>query len=518
MRNKMNIISSSILCEKYRNRRTLLKCILILIALFLFSFSGLTINAQSINGYRLYCVYSQSYLDSEDIDNVASCLSDIGLRRVDLRTVNNLSIADKKQILIVSVRRFDAVTHVIFYDYMGEVIYDFQAKNKSSYRSSKKKIAEQINNLHYSFNPNENYSSAYPPFVFWSDSEIQNYLDKRSSNSIEGIYKNYVPANDQSRIAIFEYEGKFYGIILEGSYYSTGMVTANETFFRGNFRMVLEKIADNRYDIIYQNVKNPECGWEFSNTIAEINNGVLSFTTNPYRDGFFKYDFVKLYPKSSNEIKDTPSTGNNSIKSSGSGFLISDNVVATNYHVIENANTIKVALKSSGSFVEYNANVLALDKNNDIALLIIKDEKFTPLKSIPYTILTYSIDVGTSVFTMGYPMSQVLGDEVKITDGIISSKTGYEGDVVTYQISAPIQPGNSGGPLFDKNGHLVGITNAGIPSADNVGYAIKSSYLLNLIDSAPINIFLPKGGAVTNMDLPDIIKLYTPYIAFIKVY
>ena len=177
-----------------------------------------------------------------------------------------------------------------------------------------------------------------------------------------------------------------------------------------------------------------------------------------------------------------------------------------------------MALKSSGSFVEYNANVLALDKNNDIALLIIKDEKFTPLKSIPYTILTYSIDVGTSVFTMGYPMSQVLGDEVKITDGIISSKTGYEGDVVTYQISAPIQPGNSGGPLFDKNGHLVGITNAGIPSADNVGYAIKSSYLLNLIDSAPINIFLPKGGAVTNMDLPDIIKLYTPYIAFIKVY
>jgi S1-C subfamily serine protease len=119
---------------------------------------------------------------------------------------------------------------------------------------------------------------------------------------------------------------------------------------------------------------------------------------------------------------------------------------------------------------------------------------------------------------MGYPMTDVLGNEVKVTDGLISSKTGYEGDIVTYQISAPIQPGNSGGALFDKKGHLVGITNAGIPSGDNIGYAIKSSYLINLIDSAPINITLPKGGNLTGKDLPSIIKLYSPYIAIIKVY
>lgn len=54
------------------------------------------------------------------------------------------------------------------------------------------------------------------------------------------------------------------------------------------------------------------------------------------------------------------------------------------------------------------------------------------------------------MFALGYPMSDILGEEIKVTDGIISSKTGYQGDVVTYQISVPIQPGNSGGPLFDK--------------------------------------------------------------------
>ena len=119
---------------------------------------------------------------------------------------------------------------------------------------------------------------------------------------------------------------------------------------------------------------------------------------------------------------------------------------------------------------------------------------------------------------MGYPLSTVLGKEVKITDGIISSKTGYEDDAVTYQISVPIQPGNSGGALFDKKGHLVGITNAGIPSAENVGYAIKSSYLLNLIESAPITIDLPKGVDLSQKEFTEVIKLYTPYVALIKIY
>ena len=119
---------------------------------------------------------------------------------------------------------------------------------------------------------------------------------------------------------------------------------------------------------------------------------------------------------------------------------------------------------------------------------------------------------------MGYPMANVLGKEVKITDGIISSRTGYENDAVTYQISAAIQPGNSGGALFDKKGNLVGITNAGIRSADNIGYAIKSSYLINLIDSAPIDIKLPEGSNMAGKELSEIIKAYTPYLALIKIY
>lgn len=66
-----------------------------------------------------------------------------------------------------------------------------------------------------------------------------------------------------------------------------------------------------------------------------------------------------------------------------------------------------------------------------------------------------------------------MGDEIKLTTGVISSKTGFQGDVSLYQISAPIQPGNSGGPLFDNKGNLIGIVNAKHKGAENVGYAIK---------------------------------------------
>ena len=152
------------------------------------------------------------------------------------------------------------------------------------------------------------------------------------------------------------------------------------------------------------------------------------------------------------------------------------------------------------------------------SLSFIEDDSFMNFPSIPYAIKTSIQDVGTGVFALGYPMSNILGEEIKVTDGIISSKTGYKGDVVTYQISAPIQAGNSGGPLFDKLGNIVGITNAGIPDAQNVGYAIKTSYLKNLLDSAPMPIVLPVNNTISGLQFTEKIKRLTPFVVLIKIY
>ncbi|MBD5425327.1 MAG: trypsin-like peptidase domain-containing protein [Bacteroides sp.] len=232
-----------------------------------------------------------------------------------------------------------------------------------------------------------------------------------------------------------------------------------------------------------------------------------------------KFSFIKVFP-SSDEKATAGVSSNGQCKATGSGVLISDNIIITNYHVVEDAEKVEAIININGIPETFSARVLCTDKTNDLAIVCVKDNKFKSVENAPFRILPNTIDVGTSVFAMGFPLTTFLGDEVKITDGIISSKSGYEGDIVTYQISVPIQPGNSGGPLFDKNGNLVGITSAGIDKsiAENVGYAIKTPYVLNIIDSAPINISLPKGNDLMGVELPELIKALKPYVVYIKTY
>ncbi len=117
---------------------------------------------------------------------------------------------------------------------------------------------------------------------------------------------------------------------------------------------------------------------------------------------------------------------------------------------------------------------------------------------------------------LGYPLTSYMGDEVKLTNGIISSRSGYQGDVTTYQISAPVQPGNSGGPMFDSRGNIIGIVNAGIPGAENVGYAIKTSYLYNLVGSVTSTTNIPQTNSVGNGSLADKVRSVKNYVFYIK--
>lgn len=210
---------------------------------------------------------------------------------------------------------------------------------------------------------------------------------------------------------------------------------------------------------------------------------------------------------------------NSKYTASGSGFFVdSRGYIATNYHVIEGSRGIDVLVTKNGQTYTYSAKCIVYDKANDLAIIKITDSNFLGLADIPYT-LNYSIkDVGTKVFSMGYPELSYLGDEIKVTDGIISSKTGYQGDVTTYQISAPIQHGSSGGPLFDESGNVVGITNAGIEALQNVGYAIKSAYLINLISASPETIHLPRANELSSVSLTEKIKRISPYVVIIKIW
>ena len=206
----------------------------------------------------------------------------------------------------------------------------------------------------------------------------------------------------------------------------------------------------------------------------------------------------------------------------GSGFFVDNRgYIATNYHVVKDATQIEVNFIRDGQQQAFNAEVIQSDRQNDLAILKITDNLFKPFTNIPYNFKTTLCDVGTNIFALGYPMADIMGSEIKFTDGKISSKTGIQGDITMYQISVPIQSGNSGGALFDYDGNLVGVTSAGLNrdyfNSENVNYAIKSSYLKNLIEVLPVSIRLPNDRTIATKTLTEKIKILSDYVVLIKI-
>lgn len=215
----------------------------------------------------------------------------------------------------------------------------------------------------------------------------------------------------------------------------------------------------------------------------------------------------------------TPSTSSTaSWKASGTGFFINENgYIATNYHVIDGMKTIQVEYLQNGKKYTHSAEVVVSDPTNDLAILRITDNSFVRLPKIPYVFTAKTEDVGTEVFTLGYPKTQKLGDEIKFTDGKVSAKTGVQGDIRLYQISVPITHGNSGGPLFDSKGNLIGITSSGWDNENSINYAIKSIYLKNLIDVLPESITLPNDTSIADKSLTEKVKILSDFVPFILV-
>ncbi|MFA7172324.1 MAG: trypsin-like peptidase domain-containing protein [Kiritimatiellia bacterium] len=190
----------------------------------------------------------------------------------------------------------------------------------------------------------------------------------------------------------------------------------------------------------------------------------------------------------------------------GSGFVISsDGYFLTCAHVIKDARKIRVFIKDN----TYNAKIISADINNDVALIKLDGAIFKPLP------LKWSLpEMGDSVFTIGFPNLQIQGMAPKYTDGVISSLSGIRDDIRTMQITVPIQGGNSGGALVDKNGNAVGIVVAQLNAKtvfeytgkipQNVNFAVKINYALPLIQSVSgLNDRLPQSAKTKALANPS---------------
>lgn len=202
--------------------------------------------------------------------------------------------------------------------------------------------------------------------------------------------------------------------------------------------------------------------------------------------------------------------------SSGTCFALSNNgYLATCYHLVEGASAIHIKGINGNFDKKYNAKVVSYDRNNDLAILKIDDTNFTTLGNVPYSISSKTTDVGENCYVLGYPLRAEMGDEIKLTNGLISSKSGFQGDITSYQISAAAQPGNSGGPLFDKNGNLIGIVNAKLTIAESASYAVKSPYLKTLMAAIDDKI-PPTTNILSGKTLAEQVKEIKRYIYIIE--
>jgi S1-C subfamily serine protease len=174
------------------------------------------------------------------------------------------------------------------------------------------------------------------------------------------------------------------------------------------------------------------------------------------------------------------------LMASGSGFFVSeDGYLITNDHVIKNARRVKVKIGTNA----IPAEVVREDSTNDLALLKVMGH----FRSL--CVATNAVELGQPVFTIGFPDIRLQGTDPKYTDGKISSMNGLKDDPSEYQISVPVQPGNSGGPLVDQAGNVAGVIVARLNDfaalaamgslPQNVNYAIKGSILRDFLAESP---------------------------------
>jgi serine protease Do len=199
----------------------------------------------------------------------------------------------------------------------------------------------------------------------------------------------------------------------------------------------------------------------------------------------------------------------------GTGFLIdTKGYLVTNAHVVNNAQHIAV---QSGNGKDLRATVVYSDADKDIAILKITDKNYKPVSSIPYSIKRNGGDLAESIFTMGYPRNDIV-----YGNGYIASKTGYNGDTLSCQITIPANKGNSGSPVLNKNGEVIGILSKKENTVEGAAFALRSKYIFEAVnelqkDSSYKNIKLPAASSLKGKDRTQQVNSISGFVFMVKV-
>ena len=190
----------------------------------------------------------------------------------------------------------------------------------------------------------------------------------------------------------------------------------------------------------------------------------------------------------------------------GKGYII------TNAHVVDNAKNLVVENKKGEQFF---AKALYSNPLTDLAILKITDTSFKKENDLPYTFPKSLMELAEPIYTLGYPREEVVYGE-----GYLSAKSGYYGDTTSYQISISVNPGNSGGPVINKSGEVIGIISSKETNADGVVFAIKSKNIYDALKEVKKvkgeSIKLPTVNSLKGLGRVEQIKKIEDYIYKVK--
>ncbi len=217
--------------------------------------------------------------------------------------------------------------------------------------------------------------------------------------------------------------------------------------------------------------------------ISLLTLGLMITYTKKY--GNENYDvLVKELNKTNSEVYQLKKTNNIPVVTQkpepkvdfrGTGFLIDGKgYLVTNAHVINKMKNIYVE-STKGQY--FTASSVYIDNAVDLAILKINDTAFKAIASLPYSIKKNNTDLGEQFFTLGFPRNEIVYGE-----GYVSAKSGSDGDTTAYQLTVSANPGNSGGPVINRNGEIIGIITAKDSKADGVVYAAKSKNIFELLE------------------------------------
>jgi hypothetical protein len=318
---------------------------------------------------------------------------------------------------------------------------------------------------------------------------IYQRLESEWIASIEGIYESVDEGNDFEYGVVILKSTENDGSFIAYTLWSTDPeIPVSSTLFK-----LRPTAVPNKYLTQYW-LKN---GYKTSNQLTVYNEGILNAGPKSY---------IKMYPGPNETRKYREINPLVDWDACGSGVLLGpEGIIATNYHVIKGASKIRVKIADSLSYKEYEATLIAQDMETDVAILRVIDTtaQFTGITPSP---LNLNFTLGDEVMTLGYPIPDKMGENVKFNKGYISALSGNKNNEAYFQTDLPVWYGNSGGPCFDKNGNLLGLVSEirfdKGQKLENVCFVTRATNISSLLSTTKYaqNIQLKEATEPANMN------------------